>query len=214
MAACQEVTVDSGSLRDRETMSCLGYILSQWLNRANVPTVLFLVVLCPPKLAKPVAAIQRPRPVHGEENSTHKGVVGKRRAATNEYDFAWPIQSDRIFPFESVSILLNSLDCRDSPPCRVRRLPFEQWFFFAAFVCLSYPLAVGVTLPGNSRLNVQAIQGRQKLLSQMQHPIRAVRKRTTEACILFHCRIRVQLTVMRYVFRLDQERVCSFSFVP
>ena len=35
--------------------------------------------VCPAKLANPVAACQRPHPVHGEENSTHKGVAGQRR---------------------------------------------------------------------------------------------------------------------------------------
>ena len=35
--------------------------------------------VCPAKLANPVAACQRPRPVHGEENPIYKGVAGQRR---------------------------------------------------------------------------------------------------------------------------------------
>ncbi len=38
-----------------------------------------VIFVCPAKLANPVAACQRPHPVHGEENSTHKGVAGQRR---------------------------------------------------------------------------------------------------------------------------------------
>ena len=34
--------------------------------------------VCPAKLANPVAARQRPHPVHGEENPTRKGVSGER----------------------------------------------------------------------------------------------------------------------------------------
>ena len=37
-----------------------------------------LLFVCPAKLANPVAARQRPHPVHGEENPTRKGVSGER----------------------------------------------------------------------------------------------------------------------------------------
>ncbi len=45
----------------------------------SVPLALPVLLVCPAKLANPVAASQRPSPVHGELNPTRKGVAGQRR---------------------------------------------------------------------------------------------------------------------------------------
>ena len=44
----------------------------------RAPTQLEALFVCPAKLANPVAACQRPSPVHGELNLIRKGVAGQR----------------------------------------------------------------------------------------------------------------------------------------
>lgn len=55
-------------------MSTFGF--SESSKRGATPAPLFFV--CPAKLANPVGACHRPRPVSGEENPTRKGVSGQR----------------------------------------------------------------------------------------------------------------------------------------
>ena len=53
--------------------------------------------VCPAKLADPVAACQRPRPVHGEENPIRKGVGGQRRGLKEAIGGRWNVA--KVNPF-------------------------------------------------------------------------------------------------------------------
>ena len=66
--------------------------------------------VCPAKLANPVAARQRPHPVHGEENPTRKGVSGKRWGLKEAIGGSWSVaKANLIRPIVEASVQKDAM---------------------------------------------------------------------------------------------------------
>jgi hypothetical protein len=66
--------------------------------------------VCPAKLANPVAASQRPHPVHGEENPTRKGVSGERWGLTEAIGGKWSVaKANLIRPIVEASVQKDAM---------------------------------------------------------------------------------------------------------